>query len=179
MGKKMSDVAQARPDYRLCSQKAEMLLKKYGFFCPPIDPELIAEEEGLRVVYAQFEPPYDEKTSGFFRLEDKTIVVNGNIPDKRITFTVAHELGHFILHENYISSNSYIPMPRNNTYDGEKPRQEKEADMFAADLLVPLRMLKKYAPVAGVDELSRLFFVSREVIVNRLDLLSRHPGLAR
>jgi Zn-dependent peptidase ImmA (M78 family) len=166
-------------DHGRCSKAAHALLKKYGFDRPPIDPELIAEEEGLRVVYAEFEPPFDETTSGFFRLDDRSIVVNKAIATNRITFTIAHELGHFVLHEDYIRSNAYRPMPRHNRYEDAKPAEEIEADSFAANLLVPLSMLKAYCDVASIDELAKLFFVSREVVSYRLDLFRRHPGLAK
>lgn len=166
-------------DFKLATTAANDLLKKYAMTRPPIDPELIAEEEGVRVLYAQFEPPADEKTSGFFRLQDKSILVNEEISRNRITFTIAHELAHFVLHQDFIKSNDYIPMPRYNEYDGEKPKEEIEADFFAASLLVPLKMLKTYVDIATVDELSNLFFVSRDVISNRLDLLERYPAFAK
>lgn len=168
----------ANPDFARVSKEAGALLKKYKYFAPPIDPERIAELEGLRVVYAEFEPPDDENVSGFFRLENNTIVVNKAINQNRITFTIAHELAHYALHQDYIRGNNYMPMPRNNEYPNGKPVEEVEADMFAANLLVPLSMLKRYRAVATVSELSRLFFVSEDVVRNRLDLLERHPSLA-
>jgi len=70
-------------------------------------------------------------------------------------------------------------MPRRDRYDGPKPKEETEADTFAANLLVPLFMLKEYKDFATERELARLFFVAEEVIRYRLDLLRRHPSLAR
>lgn len=168
-----------KPNYNKASLEAARLLEKYGYDKPPIDPELIAESEGLNVVYADFEEPFDEEVSGFFRLRDKTIVVNNSISGNRILFTIAHELGHHVLHQDFIRSNDYIPMPRNNEYPNGKPVEEVEADTFAANLLVPLKALKKYREIASIDELASLFFVSRDVIVNRLDLLSRYPNFAK
>jgi Zn-dependent peptidase ImmA (M78 family) len=167
-----------KPNFANAANEAAALLDKFGFYAPPIDPEIIAQGEGLRIVYAQFEPPHNEKVSGFFRLSDKTIYVNDEISGNRITFTIAHEMAHYFLHQDYIKGNDYVPMPRNNEYEGPKPPEEVEADTFAANLLVPLSMLKKYADVATVTELTRLFFVSEEVIRHRLSLLRRHPGLA-
>lgn len=167
-----------RPDFKRAASAATGLLKKYKIVAPPIDPETIAEAEGIRVLYADFAPPSDKDTSGFFRLSDNSILVNNDISDNRITFTIAHELAHHVLHQEYIRSNNYMPMPRNNWYPNGKPKEEVEADTFAANLLVPLPMLKKYMNVASVGELSRLFYVSEDVVINRLDLLRRHPGLA-
>ncbi len=168
-----------KPNFAAATAAADEILTQYNFTRPPIDPEKIAEAEGLRVVYADFDGESASSVSGFFRLRDMTIVVNKAIHPNRITFTIAHELGHYKLHQAYIKSNDYQPMPRNNVYRGRKPKEETEADFFAASLLVPLHLLRKYASVADVFELARLFFVSEEVIRNRLDLLVRHPALAR
>lgn len=167
-----------QPDFKRCAAEAEKLLKKHGYSRPPIDPEKIAEGEGLRVVYGAFEAPDDASVSGFFDLATNRIIVNNEISENRITYTIAHELAHFILHGEYIRSQNYMPMPRNNYYFGEKPIEEIEADQFAANLLVPLRMLKKYQDFASARELANLFFVSEDVIRYRLDLLARHPNLA-
>lgn len=171
--------AMARPDYDRASSEALKILKKYSFTRPPVDPERIAEDEGIRVVYAQFQPPDNEKYNGFFRISDNAIVVNDDISTNRITYTIAHELGHHFLHRDYIRSNNYLPMPRRDRYNDIKPKEEIEADTFAANLLVPLFMLKEYKDFANERELARLFFVSEEVIRFRLDLLRRHPTLAR
>lgn len=168
-----------RPNFDLASSEALKLIKKYSFARPPIDPERIADDEGIRVVYAKFQFPDNDKYNGFFRLNDNTIVVNDEIYDNRITYTIAHELGHHFLHQDYIKSNDYMPMPRRDRYDGPKPKEETEADTFAANLLVPLFMLKEYKDFATERELARLFFVAEEVIRYRLDLLRRHPSLAR
>lgn len=161
-----------KPNWKRAEREAQELLRKYGYTKPPVDPEQIAEDEGLKVIYAAFESPYDDKVSGFFDLKERSIVVNQDISDNRITFTIAHELSHYVLHRDYIMSNKYIPMPRNNEYDGEKPAEEKEADAFAAELLVPLQMLKRYSHV-DLNDLAQIFFVSRDVITYRLAALEK------
>ena len=45
---------------------------------------------------------------------------------------------------------------------------EKEANAFAADLLVPLNMLHLYRKYATEEDLAKLFAVSSEVIRYRL-----------
>ena len=168
-----------KPQYGRATDAAYNLIKSHGYTSPPIDPEQIAEDEGVHVVYAEFEGSDKDDVSGFFDLSSGTIYVNEDISDNRITFTIAHELAHYILHQEYIKSNNYVPMPRKNRYDGIKPVEETEADWFAASLLVPLYMLKKYEGIATPTELAKMFFVSEDVIENRLDLLRRHPWQAR
>lgn len=167
-----------KPNFKQCKISADKLLKKYDYTMPPIDPERIAEEEGVDVIYADFEEPFNKSVSGFFDLKQNRIVINKDISDNRITFTIAHELAHHQMHQEYIKGANYKPMPRSNVYLDNKPKEEIEADQFAANLLVPLKMLKRYEKVASVSELASLFFVSEGVIRNRLSLLSRHPYLA-
>lgn len=73
------------------------------------------------------------KESGFFGLSvgeksgGPAIIVNShNISIERQIFTVAHELGHLVLHKK-----AYTKNPKENK------KEEKEADIFAAELLLP------------------------------------------
>ena len=168
-----------KPRFAEAANEADRLLRKHGYLSPPVDPEQIAEEEGIRVVYAEFEGSDNDNFSGFFDLVENAIYVNDDIAPNRITFTIAHELAHHFLHQEYIRSNDYVPMPRRNNYKGPKPVEEIEADTFAANLLVPLHMLARYMKVATISELGRMFSVSDEVIRNRLDLIKRHPNLSK
>jgi Zn-dependent peptidase ImmA (M78 family) len=160
-------------DFNRAQAEAEKILKKYGTKHPPVDPEAIAESMGVDVVYAHFKEPHDQEVSGFIELEPSPrIVVNAAIHPNRKTFTIAHELAHFVLHKDYARSGNYRILPRRNEYNGNKPDEEREADAFAANLLVPNGELKRYASLASVHELARMFLVSDQVISNRL----RHIG---
>lgn len=165
------------PNFKKASKAARNARKVLGRK-PPFDPEAVAERDGIQVVYAKLKEPYDQKISGFYRKRDNKIVVNRDISPNRMMFTIAHELGHAKLHQDYIKSENYRPVFRSNVHVGSKPAEEIEADTFAANFLVPLNILKKYKDVADVSELARMFAVSEEVIENRLDLLRRHPSLA-
>lgn len=160
-------------DWSKAKNEAAKVLKEYGPLKPPVDPEYIAEAMGVDVVYANFSPEMRNKISGFIQFEPLRIVVNSDLHPNRMTFTIAHELAHFILHRNYAQSNAYQVMPRQNDYSEKKPPEEQEADCFAAELLVPNEMLKKYKDYASPRELARIFAVSEDVILNRLKSL-RH-----
>lgn len=156
-------------NFERAQAQAEKILKNFGIKHPPVDPEAIAESMGVDVVYAHFMAPYDDQISGFIELEPiPRIVVNAAIHPNRKTFTIAHELAHFVLHQDYAKSGNYRILPRKNEYTGNKPDEEREADAFAANLLVPYGELKKYASLASVPELARIFLVSDQVISNRL-----------
>jgi Zn-dependent peptidase ImmA (M78 family) len=69
-------------------------------------------------------------------------------------FTVGHELGHWkMVH----------------TGCGTDPKQEREANVFAAELLMPLALLKKaLAQRLSLSQLARLFQVSKEAMQIKL-----------
>lgn len=159
------------PDYALAKREANKLLKEYYFRTPPIDPEVIAEDLGLNVVYSRFRPDVSENLSGYLDIENMEIVVNEAIPVARKIFTIAHELGHFIMHKPYAESNNYKTLPRRDEYKEEKPVVEKEADVFAQNLLMPASMVREYMEYASVKELARIFAVSEAAMRHRLSWL--------
>lgn len=167
-----------KPNFALASSKANEARALLDQSRPPFDPEKVAEHLGIEVIYADFGEPFSSEICGFYRKRDNKIVVNKAIPANRMTFTIAHELGHARLHSEYIKSTDYQPVFRRNGFVRDRPKEEFEADAFAADFLVPLSALKRYKEIADVQELATLFAVSEEVIERRLDLLSRHPSLA-
>lgn len=156
-------------NYKKAETEAAALLKKYKINTPPVDPEALAEAMGIEVVYARLKPDVSDSISGFIVPSKQKIVVNQAIHPNRKTFTIAHELAHHILHADYTISDDYRVFNRMNEYDGDKPDEEKEADAFAAHLLVPTALLKKYKDFATPTELARLFGVSNAVILNRLN----------
>ena len=148
------------PNYEKAKAEARKLLRDLGLSAPPIDPEFVAESIGVDVVYVKFEGETASKISGFYDVEEETIYINKEIGAGRKNFTIAHELGHHVMHREYAASENYTVMPRNNHYEGEKPSEEKEADAFAAELLVPMTMLKRYNKIVEPYELPTLFAVS-------------------
>ena len=69
----------------------------------------------------------------------KKIRVNKSDHSFRRRFTIAHELGHFLMHKDL--RKEFIE--RRSPIAKEKPWYEQEADAFAAHLLVPLEFLKE------------------------------------
>jgi Zn-dependent peptidase ImmA (M78 family) len=157
-----------RPDFARANRAAEQLRDKYKLTVPPFDPEAIAEAEGFDVIYRDFNGEVGKAISGYSDANTNSIYVNKAIAPARKVFTIAHELAHLILHRDYVNDDGrYQVFPRRNVYGEVKPPEEKEADAFAAELLVPLPLLERYKPLASDDELALIFAVSNEVIVNR------------
>jgi Zn-dependent peptidase ImmA (M78 family) len=155
------------PDFKKAQAKALEILDQFGYTTPPVDPVKIARDLGIRVFFADFKDE-DDKISGFFFAEKNEIYVNKHEYPQRQTFTVAHELGHKFLHEDWLKSYNYQVLLREPTPSIAKDPKEKEADAFAAHLLVPKSMLDQYHKFASIEELAKLFMVSIPVIRLRL-----------
>ena len=137
-------------------------------FCvsdPPIDPVEIARGSGVDVLFVTF-GGQSQRISGFYDAEENAIYVNADEYPLRQTFTVAHELGHARLHRDWARGSEYQMLMR----DQDAPsgnKYEKEANAFAAHLLVPRFLLDRYRHLE-ISDLSRIFAVSVPVIENRL-----------
>lgn len=154
-----------KADYKLAEKQAKDLLTELGLTKPPINPVDIAQRLGLKVWFVTFNGEYD-KVSGFYDVGEQAIYVNKDEYPHRQTFTVAHELGHHLLHKEWAQSEEYRMLFRNE--GSSKDPYEQEANAFAANLLVPFPMLKQYKELASKTELAELFLVSAPVIEHRL-----------
>ena len=88
-------------------------------------------------------------------------------------FTIAHEIAHCCLHMNPKTAKSHIEY-RTDLDNGED-EEEKSANIFAGELLVPLASLNKLFLLLGnnipCELLSELFNVSKHVIRARISYL--------
>lgn len=148
---------------------ARSLLSKYWKGGLPIDPKKIAALEGLSV---QACSSFAEKNiSGELVPEGKSAVIRFNPSDsaKRQRFTIAHELGHYVLGHGHAfrDPSSHFSM---SYYD---PR-EVDANQFAAEVLMPemaVNVLVKQRKITDVKELARIFDVSINAMSYRLKKL--------
>jgi Zn-dependent peptidase ImmA (M78 family) len=160
-----------KPNYRLAQSKALDLLATAGVTVPPVNPADIAQRIlHVPVRFVVFYPTESERISGFYDSEENAIFVNREEFPLRQTFTIAHELGHKILHEEWARSSEYQVLLR-NPQEQSRDFREKEADAFAANLLMPRFMMDEYYENSAPSELSRLFAVSVPAIRARLSFL--------
>jgi Zn-dependent peptidase ImmA (M78 family) len=148
---------------------AQLLLRKYYVEKPPVDPEAIARGEDIDVSYVTFNGTADKQISGYVKPGGPgrpKIVVNINQPPPRKTYTIAHELGHYLLHPDYVRSPDYQVFPRRDGPESKRSPQQREADAFAAALLAPLELLARYR--SRPDALPTMFVVEPELIRARL-----------
>ena len=148
----------------LAKNTADRLTDDYT--SPIIPAKEIAEMNGVEVVLADF-GRFADKVAGLCDFTKEKLFINVEDHPTRQMFTVAHELGHWILHKDYFRNDpsSYSVLPRFSAPKSDP--FEREANIFAANLLVPDKLLK---PVKNSDpaDLARVFGVSRQMMEIRL-----------
>ncbi len=153
------------PRWKEANKAARDLAAPYS--SPPIPVLEIAQNSGVNVIFTDF-GSHSEKIAGFCDFDAARIYVNENDILGRQMFTMAHELGHWILHRVFFlqEPDLYPILPRFQRAV-DKNVFESEANYFAARLLVPDILLK---PVKNtpVSILADMFCVSREMMENRL-----------
>lgn len=164
---------------------AERLLRDHGQRQPPIQVQDIARSLGIEVKLEQV----DDKLSGFLYRDRKTgravIGANGGHHPNRMAFTIAHELGHFLLHETesvHLDERKagYTLQKRDERSSTGEDLHEREANLFAAELLMPARLLERDVQGKEADllfdndllhDLARKYGVSVQALSIRLDYL--------
>ncbi|WP_052201686.1 ImmA/IrrE family metallo-endopeptidase [Ensifer sp. ZNC0028] len=134
---------------------------------PPIPVLEIAESNGVNVVFADF-GKQNEMVAGFCDFKTARLYVNKDDRVERQFFTIAHEFGHWMLHRDLFLAHpeKYPVLPRFQNVPAHTP-MEQEANYFAANLLVPARLLR---PVmhAPVTYLANIFRVSKTMMEYRV-----------
>jgi Zn-dependent peptidase ImmA (M78 family) len=157
-----------KPDYRHAEREAIRLLNESGIFEPPVNPVEIAHTIGMHVNFVSFSGE-SEGVSGLYDPAQNAIFVNQEEAGVRQTFTIAHELGHRVLHQEWATSEAYKVLwrdPRRQTKD----RWEQEANAFAANLLMPRQMVDRYRSLP-ISSVAKIFAVSESVATYRLQNL--------
>jgi Zn-dependent peptidase ImmA (M78 family) len=159
--------------------QARRLLEKYHVTSAPVPVERIAKAEGAVVQYA----PLDDELSGMAYIRDDRAIIGVNAihHPNRQRFTVAHEIGHLVLHRSHISEQVHVDkvsafaLNRDPKAATGTDALEIEANAFAAELLMPEKILREAldALKMEVDDeafetLAKKFRVSTTAIQNRL-----------
>ena len=111
--------------------------------------------------------------SGSIAYEDGgyVIYVNVNETPARKRFTIAHELGHWALHQDFLKQQGELIDSAKQTTDGalyrapgETPggqKRENEANQIAAELLMPAEQFRRiYEQADSIEEVADRFGVS-------------------
>ncbi len=108
---------------------------------------------------------YGNEISGVIQSKPPVIFLNKNHSKERQTFTLAHELGHYVLHKG----NGKLRIDKYNYGANTKEaKEETEANYFAASLLMPKdEFLLIWGRAETAKEVSQYFGVSESAVVNR------------
>ncbi|MFG3250584.1 ImmA/IrrE family metallo-endopeptidase [Streptomyces sp. NPDC048187] len=125
-------------------------------------PDMVAvlEDAGALVVTADLDSDLLDAVSQWNGEDQPLVLVNTRAPGDRRRFSIAHELGHLVMH----------PEP------GTGSTQEKQADAFAAEFLMPASDIRQ-ALSGGVDlaklmELKRVWGASMSALLRRAQTLN-------
>jgi Zn-dependent peptidase ImmA (M78 family) len=158
---------------RLAAGAARRLVSRFGLTRPPIEVEDVALKLGIEVVREEFP---DNISGALLRSGKETVIaVNKGHHINRQRFSIAHELGHYLLHPDsaaYYDQKHDIGVHfRAKTDRTTWDPREVEANRFAAELLMPRRIIKDAIAQTGevqASELARQFGVSEEAMTHRL-----------
>ena len=136
---------------KVINQKINYLVKKYK----TNNPFELAELLNIHTLFWDF----PEEVNGLYQYEkrEKFIYINSSLDSQEKLFVCGHELGHAILHPKlnctFIKTHTYLNL---NKY-------EKEANLFAADLLIPANILEDY-PGFTLEQISNAENIPLELL---------------
>ena len=160
----------------------QRLLNEHHVHSAPVDVANLAKALGVEVQ----EAPAEEDLSGFLYRDRKRnsaiIGLNAEHHPNRRNFTAAHELGHYLLHDFdalHVDRDFKVWL-RNDASSKGTEIEEREANLFAAELLMPIQFLEKDVEEVGtfdlldeevLGELANKYGVSTQAMTFRLAYL--------
>jgi len=133
-----------KPNFNYIEEKARDILKRNNCYVPNFDIKILAKQLGIKLVPKEL----GDDVSGFFVMtdNDRVITYNKRNNSNRRRFTIAHEIGHAILHSKdqpiFIDKAPTV-MFRNTLSSTGEDYREREANAFAASLLIPKELLEE------------------------------------
>lgn len=143
-------------------EKAEKLVSKYK----TRNPAQLAELMGINLWYR----PLGE-LKGFYVYERKSryIVVNEQLEQSMSYVVIAHEMGHDLLHRELSTGGI-----RDTTMFLENNKTEREANTFAANLLISDKQLKKLlSDCSTLSELAYELDLPQEIVNYKLQSMNK------
>lgn len=151
----------------------DLLTEDPAAAAPPVPLEEMVRRRGITLRKGDL-----GEVSGLLVRDGDTAVIGVNSGQSRVRqrFTIAHEFGHFMLHEGMKEhvDHGYRVNFRNQESSLARDVEEIEANFFAASLLMPKRLLDESGAVNAVDndilvtDLAKRFNVSGHAMSLRL-----------
>ena len=171
-----------RPDREYAIKAAESVLEEFKVTRPPVAIDKIARKMGVKLMYS----PLDDELSGMVYVKngDPIIGVNSLHHPNRQRFTIAHEVGHLIMHRHQIEQEvhvdkTFLMLRRDSESSSGVNAIEVEANAFAAEVLMPKILVNNALKNRTFDiddesliaQLAKQFKVSTQAIQFRLGRL--------
>lgn len=156
-------------------QQTQEVISKYKNFSKRVPIVQIASDLGIDVY--ETKELEDTQSGSITKMDDGSFViyVNANHPTTRKRFTIAHEVAHFLEHQDYFNENnehisSYkqpiASLDRAEYNSNEK--MEKEANNIAAEILMPEAPFKRVWDESDkISEVADRFVVSQSAAAIR------------
>jgi Zn-dependent peptidase ImmA (M78 family) len=162
----------------------ESLLAQHKITLAPVPVGKIAKELGIQIKLDKV----DDDLSGFIvRDTGKRALIGANKSHhpNRQRFTIAHELGHYLLHAGHTvhldeGRVAFTVNLRNPESSKGEDNDEREANLFAAELLMPAKFLREDLEGIELDllendtflaDLAKKYSVSLQALTFRLTYL--------
>jgi Zn-dependent peptidase ImmA (M78 family) len=172
-----------RPRFEWVAQQAQCLLEVCEISSLPIDPFEIVKCFGWEVftvgyvasrAYIPRNKVIDGVDSDLYYINGRyKIIYNEKAYPARIPFTLAHEIGHIWL--NHLEDSGLNKTSQNSLSEEQYDVLEKEANCFAAELLMPYFILRNLQPLSQLD-LVAFCNVSQAAASNRLKTINKKMG---
>jgi len=149
----------------------EQIFKNFDVKEIPIPVEKIVEKLNIRIKRSP--APSDEISGILIRKNGVALIgVNNTESHVRQRFTIAHELGHFMLHP---AKDAFVDY-RDNQAGVIRNSKERQANMFAASFLIPRKQItsdvRKISKggifESEIESLAKKYDVSKEAMNYRL-----------
>jgi Zn-dependent peptidase ImmA (M78 family) len=163
-------------------KRAAEVLRAAGVRKAPVPVVAVAEHLGIRVESSVL----GDDVSGLIVIKESGAIISYHEghASVRQRFTIAHEIGHYVLHRAsgplFIDNNTYgIVMARDEASSTGEVRREREANAFAAALLMPTELIEKAVSDKHLDlaDESALLELAREFDVSALAMTYRLVNL--
>ena len=154
-------------------QRAKDVLSELPSLGISLDAFAISHHLGVPVHLIDFVDP--DISGRLVRRQDRSeIHIRASDPYLRQNFTVAHELGHYVLHPHASWDDTFQTMYRRANWQGSSVtrRAEYQANLFAAALLMPETIVReRWDLLKSLAYLAPIFRVSKKAVFRRLEEL--------
>lgn len=160
---------------------AQQLLNELGVTKPPVPVEEIAKQKSAKLSFEPFDG--EEDISGILFRDGNNIIIgiNSSHHHNRQRFTIAHEIGHLLLHDKKeLFVDKVVKVNFRDTISSAAiDTKEITANAFAAELLMPKKFvlneidkILKRSRIENkeelIEKLSSVFEVSKQAMEYRL-----------